>query len=150
MLICEAVEPDGKTCSACGNFKSLDEYYKGSGKYGRRATCNTCSNERVNTYNRANPSRTRARVRKSALKTQYGLTPERFAEMWEEQGGQCASCADPLRRGSAGHAVDHCHATGRLRELLCMGCNTSLGAQKDDPVRLRKLADYLERHSVQP
>lgn len=42
---------------------------------------------------------------------------------------------------------DHCHLTGMFRGWLCQGCNGALGYVDDDPVRLRLLADYVERHN---
>lgn len=39
---------------------------------------------------------------------------------------------------------DHCHATEEFRGWLCQPCNLVLGHAKDNPVKLRKLADYLE------
>ena len=41
--------------------------------------------------------------------------------------------------------VDHCHATGKIRGVLCSVCNMAIGNANDDPKRLRKLADYLEQ-----
>lgn len=43
-------------------------------------------------------------------------------------------------------AIDHCHQTGKMRGLLCMGCNTALGRFKDNPDLLRKAAEYIEKH----
>lgn len=40
---------------------------------------------------------------------------------------------------------DHCHATGKFRGWICNQCNTILGWVNDDPIRLRKLAAYLEK-----
>ncbi len=39
---------------------------------------------------------------------------------------------------------DHCHDTGKFRGWICSPCNVVLGLMNDDPILLRKLADYLE------
>jgi hypothetical protein len=41
--------------------------------------------------------------------------------------------------------VDHDHATGVVRGVLCWNHNVLLGYAADDPMLLRKAADYLER-----
>jgi len=80
----------------------------------------------------------------------FGITPERYAEMVAEQNGLCAICGKPeceTRNGKVkALAVDHDHESGRIRGLLCVACNTGLGKLGDDPVVLRKAADYVERH----
>jgi hypothetical protein len=69
--------------------------------------------------------------RRDQLK-RYGLTLEEHAELLTSQGGVCAICHLPETAGSKygrvkDLAVDHDHATGKRRELLCSRCNVSVG-----------------------
>ena len=64
------------------------------------------------------------------------------------QQERCAGCRRPLLEED-GH-VDHDHATGRVRGLLCNTCNFALGSVKDDPVILRGLMAYLDRDPSRP
>lgn len=57
--------------------------------------------------------------------------------------GSCALC-HTTKPGKRGWNVDHCHTTGRVRGILCGGCNMALGAFMDDPKLLRRAARYLE------
>lgn len=76
----------------------------------------------------------------------YGITPERYAEMLHAQKGVCAVCDKPPR-GDKSLAVDHCHTTGKVRGLLCIGCNVSLGHLGDDPDLIQALAEYVKRNA---
>ncbi len=68
--------------------------------------------------------------RKKVLK-KYGLTPEKYDEMLEAQGGGCAICHEPP--GDRNLYVDHDHGCcpgqytcGKcVRGLLCILCNTA-------------------------
>jgi hypothetical protein len=62
-----------------------------------------------------------------------------------ELGNRCSCCGEPP--GDKGLFIDHDHNTGRVRDLVCQWCNFMLGHAKDDPNRLRKGADYLERRT---
>ena len=62
--------------------------------------------------------------------------------MLEEQNGVCCICYEkPTIRALD---VDHNHATGVIRGLLCSRCNTTLGKVNDSTVLLQKLINYLE------
>lgn len=69
----------------------------------------------------------------------FGLTRETYAELVATHGGSCGICGLASRLG-----VDHDHATGQVRGLLCSKCNLLLGLGRDDPALLRSAADYLE------
>lgn len=88
--------------------------------------------------------------RERNLLKNYGLTSAQFSEMSESQGGVCAICGLPPEgdRHSAVLHVDHDHATGMVRKLLCWHCNAMLGIAKDSPEILRIAANYLESFSV--
>lgn len=114
-------------------------------------------------YNRAwreaNPDRCReytkkqlckpGQRRRKKLRERYGLSPAQYYVIFESQGFACAVCKDDsIAENTKRRHVDHCHATGDVRGILCQGCNTALGMAKDDPARLRALADYLEHHQT--
>lgn len=65
----------------------------------------------------------------------------------EKQGWQCAICKAPLRNGKHVH-LDHDHTTGKLRGVLCRGCNVGIGCFREDPVALAAAIQYLLRHST--
>lgn len=99
--------------------------------------------EQMRKWNRENPEKIRAKSLRIHLRT-FGLTPEMFQEMLDAQGGGCAICGGLERKGHA-LSVDHCHATGKVRGLLCGNCNRGLGLYKDNPERLIKAAEYLRK-----
>lgn len=85
-------------------------------------------------------------VREAWLKTKYRMTLTEWDEMFLRQNGVCRICKKPPT-GTAHNQrlhVDHDHATGQVRALLCHRCNKSLGLMFDDPALLRAAADYLE------
>jgi hypothetical protein len=83
--------------------------------------------------------------RRWTLKKLYGMTQADYDALLVSQDGKCAICQtdSPGGPGNKFH-VDHDHATGRVRGLLCHHCNTGLGNLYDDPVRLRAALRYLE------
>lgn len=93
-------------------------------------------------------------MREHKLCRKFGITVARWNEMLAEQGGACAICGTTETRPNwrsgqpdAMH-VDHDHATGAIRALLCNSCNRGLGIFGDSASRLRAAAAYLERHAA--
>jgi hypothetical protein len=78
-----------------------------------------------------------SRVRR--LRVNFGLTIEDYNAMLIAQNHACAICG---RNGSK-LQVDHCHATGRIRGLLCIPCNSFLGRIKDSIDTLEHIKHYL-------
>ncbi len=81
------------------------------------------------------------RARAYAREKLYGLTADALAAMRSAQGDACPICLEPFVKEPH---VDHDHATGRIRGLLCGRCNLGLGKFRDDPERLRRAVDYLQ------
>lgn len=89
-------------------------------------------------------------ARKSKLRDNYGLTQEQYDAMFEAQGGVCAICKEPERSRRVKRlnlSVDHCHKTGKIRGLLCSGCNTAIGHFYEDIEVMIRAKKYLEHHS---
>ena len=57
-----------------------------------------------------------------SLKRTYGISLEDCAIL-ARQGGVCAIC---LRQPPKRLCIDHCHATAKVRGLLCRTCNVGL------------------------
>lgn len=67
-----------------------------------------------------------------------------YDRLLAEQGGGCAICGDAAEAGGHLH-VDHDHADGRVRGLLCVRCNNGLGQFKEEPDLIREAAVYAGR-----
>ena len=92
-------------------------------------------------------------VRRKDNLRRYGITPEDYAVMFAEQEGRCYICGrEETTLGNSGRvrhlSVDHDHATGRVRRLLCTRCNPMVGYAGDNPAILEKAAAYLRQFGV--
>ncbi len=67
------------------------------------------------------------------------MTSDDVAGLLDQQDGRCAIClvAEAIH-------IDHDHADGRIRGMLCFRCNAALGQFGDDVATVRRAADYLE------
>lgn len=153
-----------KRCSNCGAEKTHAEFHRNhKAKDQRSSWCRECDHarnaermrdperrrhilEKCKEY-RANNQQKRARCRrKDGLLRRYGITVAQYEAMYERQCGRCALCGvDSPTFGPGGSRlhVDHDHATGAVRGLLCGACNTALGSFRDDPEVLETAAWYL-------
>ena len=112
------------------NVRKHDERYRG---YVRKARLKQDVDEKYN------------KGRENFLRYKYGITGEDVAAMLVEQKNCCAICLAPFGTDrKSTHHVDHCHATGEVRALLCFTCNVMLGNAKDNITILRNAVRYLE------
>lgn len=165
-----------KKCSQCCVEKSKSEFSKASDRVSRvRSNCKACevirrkekyqadpqkhigyvrkwqtkNPEKVNQLDKQRrqrrPAHYRAKARRLRLKQQYGLTEPQYRGMLQQQRNKCAVCGVLMARP----CIDHCHDTGAIRGLLCIGCNTAIGSLKDSPTICRQAAAYLEKFPKQ-
>lgn len=158
-----------KTCRECGTEKNLEEFAKANGnRDGRINTCKECNKEYLKLWYAVNREEWKEHVkdrtgrlckvegfrrkyidnvRKCRLKREYGLTPEDYERMLEDQNGVCAICLKTDVVTGRRLAVDHCHKTGVVRGLLCSQCNTAIGRFEDDTEVIERAIAYLNKHN---
>lgn len=101
--------------------------------------------ERVREYRTKHRERSKANEAASHRRRQYGLSPETFEALMAEHEGRCAICARDFTE-KLRPCVDHDHATGVVRGLLCRHCNLGLGYYEQHSFAAMAGA-YLERHA---
>lgn len=85
-----------------------------------------------------NPDKTRD----ARMKYKYGLSLVEYNLLLETQKGVCAIC---FKTGFRRLSVDHHHATGKVRGLLCDSCNVALGLLGEDQFRIEQILTYLKK-----
>jgi len=116
-----------KVCQRCGGGKGK--------KYRDLKYCGTC------TYAVRKERSRNAHAR--ALEKRYGITRADYDALYAAQGGVCYICrraTGKTRRLS----VDHDHATGKVRGLLCRPCNNILGHARDDIEFFERAIEFLK------
>lgn len=77
----------------------------------------------------------------------YGMTLEEYEGLVKSHAGKCAICGGEGFELVPGQkslvVIDHCHATGKVRGLLCHNCNRGLGLFKDSVESLKSAIKYL-------
>lgn len=160
-----------KTCNRCEILQELSEYHKHKDhKDGLSNICKTCIRKTISTHNATEKAKeTRRKYREKTkgkraeyykqynksekriawirnynrinkLKLYYGLTYEKYCEMIIEQDNKCKICKEELSKPN----VDHCHKSGKIRGLLCRGCNHGLGNFRDNQEFLLRAKEYLD------
>lgn len=142
-------------CNEC-KYKQTREYKKNRRQSDRDYAEKT--NKYLRDYLHKNPDKAKKYYKTKTkedhlrymLKRNYKITLEDYNRMAEEQGEVCGICGfKDVKIDKTGKswiqrlAVDHCHKSGKVRGLLCSGCNGGLGLLRDDVEILKKAIQYL-------
>jgi RNase P subunit RPR2 len=73
----------------------------------------------------------------------YNMRPTDYYAKLQQQGGVCAICQQPERKGKR-LSVDHDHDTHTVRGLLCNSCNRILLRKRHTISLLKSAITYLE------
>ena len=85
------------------------------------------------------------RKRDYMIKYTYGLEPEQYQQMLEQQNHCCAICRRHETEFARKLAVDHDHKTNEIYGLLCQDCNHVLVGRHRDPQLFEAAAFYLQK-----
>lgn len=146
-----------KYCPNCKTDLPTSSFNKASRRDGYQTYCRSCHNKMQREKYASDPmEKVKRQIREGRRKEKdplvkrraellrlYGITLEQYAEIFAEQGEVCAICKSECGTKKS-LSVDHDHLTGRVRGLLCNGCNTSLGHFKDSPLLLQRAIEYLQ------
>lgn len=103
-------------------------------------------------YRRAWAKRNRPRLREYERARKVGVRPDDIERIRRSQGNTCALCGKLLPSLAERLAtaiirnvehIDHDHETGRIRGILCGGCNTALGKLGDNADGLSRALAYV-------
>ena len=137
----------------------LTEYDKELGIRNRNYSCRACVIELAKISQAKNDPKGERR-RDWRLVNDYGITSVEYNTILNAQNGGCWICGKVPSKGQRRLSVDHLHSKGenkrnprekrgRVRGLLCWGCNAALGKFGDNITKLRKAATYLEQWPAQ-
>ncbi len=135
-----------KKCSKCKSIKSIDDFYPDFKRPDKlRPDCKVCNSASNKIWADKNKEKIATTSRLTHLQRRYGLTPDDYLAMYEDQGGCCAICGSDEYRGEdkCSFAIDHCHNTGEIRGLLCNKCNGGIGMLGDNPKLTKRATEYL-------
>jgi hypothetical protein len=140
-------------CTGCGVEKSEDCFGVDRRRSRLMRRCKECRTSAARAWRKSRPDYEKTRYqalkhveRERHLVRKYGVDLATYADMLKAQNNLCAICAAPESSQHKGvFHIDHCHATGKVRGLLCRGRNHMLGVVGDDPLILARAIRYLER-----
>lgn len=133
-------------CGACREAKDPSEFYADrKRKNGLHTYCKPCCKQRAKERYSQDPEghkrrhrewvvKNRERVKLHKIKSAYGMSREEYEALMKV----CCICGK-----RDGLHIDHSHQSGRVRGLLCDGCNKGLGFFADNPTLLFRAAEYL-------
>ena len=146
------VDDTHKECSKCSKIKLHSEFHKDKNNRHRNLAfyCKPCANEAARKHhaNRMqNDPMYKEIKRASSVKRAHGITLQQYEAKLVAQHHKCAICEVKLLSRGTGTHLDHCHKSGKLRDMLCTNCNRGLGHFQDNTQYLTNAVKYLNSHN---
>ena len=141
--------PTMKMCTVCKVAKPFEDFYDSykakkqrdvANKKYLHSRCKECDHARNKVYIKNNKAKISKQSLISHRRREYGLTEEEYNNMILSQNNLCAICNKPSDKTLH---IDHDHATGMVRGLLCHNCNTGIGMLQEDLIILNRAIEYL-------
>lgn len=127
-------------CLKCKTDKDHEAFHRDKRRpSGRYTYCKVCVAATCAARRKARP----AHDKDWQIQKRYGISLAQFNDMREKQKNVCLICGESCGSGKA-LSIDHNHATGKVRGLLCSACNLGVGNFRENPDHLRAAALYLE------
>jgi hypothetical protein len=129
---------NGERCITCSKA-----YHNTTGKILRKVYKQTEKGKQtIKRY--SNSTKRKLKEKEYILKKRYNISLEEWNNTVLKQGNKCIICCEPFIKTPH---VDHDHLTGKVRGLLCNVCNRGIGYLKDNPIIVRRAAEYLENNN---
>lgn len=149
-LAAKWADKKNKVCVDCGEYKPLSDFnfVPAVGCLYPKGYCKSCETER----RKANYQKNKEEPNYLAIirARKYAVSIDQVADQFDAQEGKCLVCNVDLDET---FVIDHDHnccpgaqSCGDCnRGLLHKRCNLLLGIVKDDPLTLRRAAEYIEK-----
>lgn len=138
-------------CTKCKIEKPYHEFYYESKEQkpkrnGYSHWCKGCKKLASDEYRLKNINKKRTYNTAYNRLKKFGITVAQFDALLLSQDNSCAICKIKFQETNIGRPrLDHDHATGKIRALLCNNCNIGIGMFRDNPDVLREAAKYVEK-----
>lgn len=114
-----------KWCYLCREWKPVDRFSVDNARTdGRKSACRPCASLK-------------------SVASRFGVKPQEIQAM-KAAKQVCEICG-----GSESLVIDHEHATGFIRGILCTGCNVAIGLFGEDVSLIKSAIQYLEHRNGQ-
>ncbi len=144
-----------RKCQKCKELKLLNEFfYRTKKRLLRSSYCKNCFQDINVAYKKKNPEKIKVIKCKEYAKNKrkyleahyikrYGIDHDQYDEMCAKQNNLCVICQIPHLKKLV---IDHCHSTGKVRDLLCTNCNRMVGDSKENINTLLNAIEYIKKH----
>lgn len=167
MLHAVKTSTDEKFCQGCKTPKPVGEFYKDQAqKDGKSRLCKECTGLKNKLYETNNPGKKKDRQKRWKTKhrdrelikkrvwnannrlklraSTYNITVADYERLLQKHT-VCAICGNPPKGRKPLH-IDHDHFTGKVRGLLCSGCNLAIGLFRENIEAMQSAIHYLKIH----